>query len=296
MRFGAGLLALLLAPAASSAQTGAASGRASGLTLVVSRLLLLPSELCDVRYSPGTLDRAATAQEWLCELTNGAGRALNRATPIEALLLTREEWEQGGLECPYGLPCLLGPGALALPATGDPGTVELWTATLGALPPLPGVPLVGTVDEVASLAPADALASAVVARELVAAAGFVGEERSVIELLGHALFLEAARRGESGRGEAMSGFWAAMRGLPSSPEGTVAGGVAVGALRDELRRQAGLFAAAEGMVGRAHRFPGRRLWRLQEKAGGTLRAADLRAGWPEAFAALEAAAPPGPSR
>jgi hypothetical protein len=35
---------------------------------------------------------------------------------------------------------------------------------------------------------------------------------------------------------------------------------------------------------------------MQEKAGGTLRAADLRAEWPEAFAALDAggAATPAP--
>lgn len=290
-------LALLLAisialPIAATARAQAAAPRpaASGLAVVASRLLLLPAPGCDVRYSPGALDRAATAQEWLCELAAGAARAVRRATSLEVLLLTRDEWTEAGLPCAYGVPCRVIPGMLALPAAGDPGTVELWRDVLGALPALAGTPLVGSVEEVASLAPADAMASALAARELAAAVGFVVDEPWMNDVLAHLLFLDAARRGGTGRGEAMAGFWGAVSHLPAP--GTVqaaAGRSPEAALREELQRQAALFAVAEAIAGRTQRIPARQLWRLQEKAGGTLRAADLRAEWPDAFATLEPA-------
>ena len=299
MRAAAALPALalaLLVPAAARAQATVESAPASALAVVASRLLLLPAPGCDVRYTPGSLDRAATAQEWLCELAAGAARAVRRATPLEVLLLTRDEWTEARLPCAYGEPCRVAPGVLALPAAGDPGTVELWRAVLGALPALSGTPLVGSVDEVASLAPSDAMASALAARELAAAVGFVVDEPWMNDVLGHLLFLDAARRGGTGRGEAMAGFWQAVRDLPApaaavpAAAGRPPGETRPGeSLRGELQRQARLFALAQAIAGRAHRMPARQLWRLQEKAGGTLRAADLRAEWPEAFAALDAA-------
>lgn len=301
MRAAAALPALalaLLVPTAAGAQAAGEPPAASGLAVVASRLLLLPAPGCDVRYSPGSLDRAATAQEWLCELAAGAARAVRRATPLEVLLLTRDEWTEARLSCAYGVPCRVAPGVMALPAAGDPGTVELWRGVLGTLPALSGTPLVGSVEEVASLAPSDAMASALAARELAAAVGFVVDEAWMSDVLGHLLFLDAARRGGTGRGEAMAGFWRAVRDLPA-PAAAVpvaAGGSPGVSLREELQRQAALFAVAEAIAGRAHRIPARQLWRLQEKAGGTLRAADLRAEWPEALAALEpapgAAGPP----
>jgi len=288
----------LVVPAAARAQAAGAVPPASRLAVVASRLLLLPAPGCDVRYSPGSLDRAATAQEWLCELAAGAARAVRRATPLEVLLLTRDEWTEARLPCDYGVPCRVAPGVMALPAAGDPGTVELWRGVLGTLPKLSGTPLVGSVDEVASLAPSDAMASALAARELAAAVGFAVDEAWMSDVLGHLLFLDAARRGGTGRGEAMAGFWHAVRGLPAPSPAATAVPAAAGrppgvSLREELQRQARLFALAEAIAGRAHRIPARQLWRLQEKAGGTLRAADLRAEWAEAFAALEPGLDPG---
>jgi hypothetical protein len=300
------LVALLALGASSALRAQPAAGTAapSSLAVVRARLLLLPAAGCDVRYSPGSLDRAATVQEWLCELAAGAARSVRRATPLEVLLLAREEWGEAALPCVFGVPCVVGPGVLALPSAGDAGTVALWTDTLGALPVLSGTPFVGSVEEVASLAPADALAAALAARELAAAAGFVVEEPWLIELLGHALYLDATRRGGTGRGEAAAAFWSAAGALPPAAAGaaspgpppSIAGSLPsiagplpsiAGPLRVELRRQAALFAAAAELAGRARHLPGRQLWRLQEKGGGVLRAADLREQWPAAFAGLD---------
>ena len=281
-------------PAAGQGAAAGARGPAPGLAVVRSRLLLLPAAGCDVRYSPGSLDRGATAQEWLCELATGAARAVQRPTPLEALLLTRDEWAESGLPCAYGVPCPVAPGVLALPAAGDPGTVELWREVLGRLPAIAGTPLVGTVEEVASLAPADALASALAARDLALGAGFVVDEPWMIDLLGHLIFLDAARRGGNGRGEAMEGFWLAVRARgPQSPDAGPAAALP-SALRAALLRQAELFAVAQEIGGKHRRLPARQLRRMQERGGGTLREADLRAEWPEAFASLDAAGAAAP--
>jgi hypothetical protein len=278
----AGVLALAALPGAEPAAAGDPAA-------VRARLLLLPANGCDVRYTPGSLDRAATAQVWLCELAAGGARATRRPAPLQALVLTREEWTESGVPCAYGVPCVAAPGVLALPSAGDPGTVELWRAALGALPTLAGSPFVGTPEEVASLAPADAFASALAARELVAASGFAAEEPWVLDLLGHLLFLDAARRGGEGRDEALAGFWLAV--LRRGPQPSSA---AAGALPAELHRQATLFVAARAIAGTRGGLPAKRLRRLQEDAGGILRVADLRAEWPAALASLDELVATGP--
>lgn len=268
---GAGLLAAaLLAPLAAHGADPVPAG------LRVS-LLLLDGEGCRVRYSPGTLDRAAHVQDWVCELTAGGAR-LGGQSPLEVLVLDREDWQRAQLACAYGLPCATAGGAVALPAAGDASTVELWTAALGELPAVGGTPMLGTPEEAASLMPADALAIPMVARQQVTAAGFAAEEPWVLELLAHLLAVDAARKSERGAG--IAAFWARVRrraGEQSPP---------VGELAVEMARQARLFAAAEALAGSSRRLPARELRKLQARGGGQLRPADLQAEWPHAFRVL----------
>ena len=63
----------------------------------------------------------------------------------------------------------------------------------------------------------------------------------------------------------------------------------------ELQRQARLFLAAKAVLGSGGTLPLRRLRTMQDKGGGVLRAAAVRAAWSTALAGGEGAAsgPPG---
>jgi hypothetical protein len=235
-----------------------------------------------VRYVPGTLDRAAHVETWLRGLAFGAARRTRHPARLAALVLGREEWEQARLPCPYGVPCRAGVRVVAIPAAGDAGMVELWRGLLGALPTLGGMPLMGTAEEAASLAPADALAGAVAARDLVTAAGLGGDEPWVLDLLAQAVNLDAAEQERSGRAEDLASFWEAVRRRGGRGRVPPADPLAI-----ELQRQSRLFFAAQAMLGSEQRLPIRTLRKLQDKGGGVLRGADLRATWPSALGGIE---------
>ncbi len=252
---------------------------------LLAQLLLLADDACDVRYVPGTLDRAAHVETWLRGLATETAHRTRHPARLVGLVLGHEEWQQARLPCPYGIPCRAGTRVVALPAAGDATTVALWQGVLGALPPLSGTPLMGTAEEAASLAPADALALSVTARDLVTAAGFAGDEPWIVDLLAQAMSLDAAQQMGPGRAADVTGFWDTLH-RRDGPQGVATSDP----LALELRRQARLFFAAQALLGSEGRLPVRTLRKLQEKGGGVLRGADLRATWPAALGAL----PPKP--
>ena len=248
---------------------------------LVAQLLLLSDDACEVLYVPGTLDRAAHVETLLRGLAVGAARRTRHPARLVGVVLPREEWQQAKLPCVYGIPCRAGARVVVFPAAGDAGTVALWHGLLGALPRLAGMPLMGTAEEAASLAPADAVAGLLAARDLVVAAGLAGDEPWVTDVIAHATTLDAARQARSGRAEDLDGFWGTILqrygplGMePADPQAV------------ELRRQAKLFLAAHALLGSDGALPARRLRKLQEKGGGTIRGADFRAAWPVALGGL----------
>jgi hypothetical protein len=269
--------ALLLMSAVATAATAAPLPAEDVPPALRASLLVLGAEECEVRYAPGSLDRAAHVLEWLCELGSGGGLGSAGRVPLVALVMGRDEWQRSGLSCPYGLPCGLEPGAVALPAAGDAETVALWAAVLGDLPALAGTPLLGTSEEAASLAPADALAMPLLARQRVVAAGFAADEDWLLDLLAHVVFLDASRHG--GRGAPLAAFWERVRRRAD-------GQPAAAGLAGELARQSRLFASAQALAGSGRRLPVGDLRRMQKRAGGRLRLADLQAEWPHAFRVL----------
>lgn len=248
---------------------------------LLAQLLLLSDDASEVLYVPGTLDRAAHVELWLRSLAVGAARRTRHPARVVGVVLGRDEWQQARLPCPYGVPCRAGVRALALPAAGDAGTVALWQGLIGTLPQLGGTPLMGTADEAASLAPADAFASLIASRDLVTAAGFAGDEPWIVDLLAHAVSLDAAQQSRTGREADLDGFWAGVR-RRYGPQGIEP----ADALAAELRRQAKIYFAAQTLLGGEGKVPVRALHKLQEKGGGRLRAADLRAAWPNALSGL----------
>jgi hypothetical protein len=239
---------------------------------LLAELLLLADDACDVRYVPGSLDRAAHVEEWLRALTIGGVRRTGGGSRVVAVVLDRESWGQARLACPYGMPCFAGERVVALPAAGDAGTVALWRAQLGGLPVLDGVPFLGTPEEAASLWPADQVAASLAARSLLATSGLHADEEWVMDLLGHALALDAAHQAHVDL--PLVAFWHTLLERPAPSRDDAEG--------NELRRQARLFSAAESMLGGSHKLSVKSLRKMQEKAGGVLRAADVRAEWPNA--------------
>jgi hypothetical protein len=154
-------------------------------------LLLLHGRYCEVFYTPGTLDRAAALQQRLDVFVE----AVMGMVPKQAgLLIPRlrvldsERWQAAGIERPWGLPGEVGELEFAVPATGDPATVELARRlTGGVLPALPGEPLIGTADEAASLVVADAVLQAELGGAWARAAGIRGERPWIEGLVGHAV-------------------------------------------------------------------------------------------------------------
>jgi len=139
----------------------------------------------------------------------------------------------------------------------------------------------GTAEEAASLAPADALAGLLAARDLVVASELSGDEPWVTDVIAHALSLDAARQTHSGRAEDLDGFWGTIlqRYGPLGAQPTDPRAV-------ELYRQARLFLAANALLGSDGSLPARTLRKLRDKGGGTIRGADLRATWPVALGGL----------
>ena len=248
---------------------------------LLGQLLLLADDACDVRYVPGSLDRAAHVEEWLRTLALGAARRTGQPQRLVALVLDHDAWTQAHLPCPYGMPCVAGGRVVALPAAGDAATIALWTSLIGELPSLGGEPLVGTMQEAASLAPGDLIAVSMAARSLLVADGFEGEAPWVLDLLGHALALDAAHQARGGADQAMVAFWQMV--LQRTPG---RGGTGNEALAAELRRQGRLFTTADLLLGSDRHLPVRTLRKLQEKAGGVLRSGDLRREWPTAMQGL----------
>jgi hypothetical protein len=243
-------------------------------------LLMLPDPAAPVRYAPGSLDRASHAQDWLRELAATAATRTRRAVPLRAVVLPREDWEKLGTGQPYGLPLVSAAGVLALPAAGDPGTVALWRDAVAELPAIAGNPLLGTVEEAASVAAADFVAAPAAGRVLATAGGLAVEEPWLADLLGHMLALDAAYQERLGRADAMLAFW---RGIRRSGRARAA----TSPLAAELLRHAALAGAAEAILGSERRVPGKALRKMQERSGGVLREADLRAAWPRPFEVLD---------
>jgi hypothetical protein len=105
-----------------------------------------------VRYVPGALDRAVHVAQRLDLVIAELRHSLDVVFPLTAIVLSRDEWERKGLTRTYGLPQPLSHGSIAVPASGDAGTVRKWKTWLGTeLPELGGVPLSGTADDASSL-------------------------------------------------------------------------------------------------------------------------------------------------
>lgn len=243
------------------------------------RYLLLPmsGDRASVRYTPGALDRSANLQRRLELLTRYFERWGGEHVEVLVFVLGRTEWEQAGFNVTYGLPVRVGETALAVPAEGDPGTVELWQTLLdGRLPRIAGTPIRGTPEEAASLLVSDLLAQTLCAEILVDSTGLAGDAFWVRGVLTHLISWMMAERLGTDRPEDVVTLyeqflrWHAPRTLSVRDYGHDV------VLADWLYFQAQFLEGARAVYAKAGKESLKKMIKLKKKGGGTLASEDLR--------------------
>jgi hypothetical protein len=163
-------------------------------------LLLLRGPAVDVRYTPGSLDRAANLQLRL-ELISRIFENWAKPRPeLFLYVLERAEWQRAGYPVPYGLPVRVGKNRIAAPAIGDDATVKLWTGLLqGTLPDVPGTPILGTSEQAATMVLSDTLVQLQAAEVLIDELALAQDTPWLRGVLTHLVSLSVLEKLEPGR-------------------------------------------------------------------------------------------------
>ena len=152
-----------------------------------------------VRYVAGALDRSVNLQERFALLREDFNSWSKSNPPLVLYVMPRREWEAAELPAPYGLPSTIA-GGLALAATGDSETVELWRALLGRdLTPMEGAVFGGSPLEMASLGMTDLLGTVEGSRILVSGTLVYTDSYWLKELLAHIVATSELWKRESNR-------------------------------------------------------------------------------------------------
>ena len=229
-----------------------------------------------VRYTPGSLDRASHIQDRYSLLAVDFAKWGNRKLPLLVILLSRDDWQQLGVELPYGFPVRMANGSVLLAAWGDRGTVELWRHLLGdGLPLLEGTPLRGTPEEASSLLITDLLGLIEAARGLLGRAGFGAREPRLNDFMAHTLALSAILEHDRERLTVLDEIFRQLASAPSEIPGAEA------TLGGWLRFQADAYWAARQVATERGAAGARQLLKLARKNGGALSREDLRRRFPE---------------
>lgn len=185
----------------------------AGAQVNLPSLLNLHADLAPVRYSPGSLDRAAHVQARLEALARDYSRWGTQPYVLQGYVLAPEDWTAAGLRRPYGLPERSGPRGIAAPAWGDDHSVALWQKLLGGELPWAGdMPVRGTNEEAASLSLSDVVLQVESARFFVEGEHLVGDAPWIGDLVAHAVALQAFTSHEAARLDEIAGVWAHLAG------------------------------------------------------------------------------------
>ena len=177
-------------------------------------LLAYHGELVAIRYGAGALDRAVHVSRRLDLVIGEMQRSLDLALPLTAVVLSREEWERAALVRTYGLPQQVSAGSIAVPASGDSGTVRKWRTWLGTdLPDIGGVPLVGTADDASSLMLSDILLQVEVCELIFNRTPAALAETWILGLLSHLAAIGLWSDFEPQRMPEIEMVWSRMRGV-----------------------------------------------------------------------------------
>jgi len=239
-------------------------------------LLPLPGDYASMRYTPGSLDRAANLQRRLELASRTFERAVKRELELTVYLLSREEWGQSQFDVEYGLPVRVGRHSLAVPAFGDPGTVRLWSGLLaGALPQVTGQPMRGTPQEAATMILADLFCQLLTAEILVDDIGIAGDAYWVRGLMTHLASADASRRHEPRRLEDLDAMYGRLAvSNRSRPFAARDYGPELD-LNDWLWFQASLHRGARILLTKEGKGALKKMKKMAKRDGGTLRGETL---------------------
>ncbi len=276
------LAAALGVPAAAGAQPpppgspGAAAPTERGL------LLDLRGRGANVRYSPGSLERAARVQETYGLLATQIAPWTKNKEALLVYLLSREDWQSAGVALPFGFFARLPVHGLAIPAWGDPGTVGLWRGLLGsALPEVEGEPMRGSAEEASSVRLADLLADVEAVRLLLERAGIGADQVWAGELMAHSVAYSVLWKHRPARLAAAERLYATVlardRALPAPSLADYRTGLS---MEDWLRFQARFSRGARRLAEAEGLGAGKAVVKLARKNGGRLSGAALVARWP----------------
>jgi len=230
-------------------------------------LMELPGQRVDVRYAGGSLDRAANLQRRFELMLEAASRWTNTALQLQLVVVDRDDWGSVvGRAIPYGVPTIDHDGSVVVAAQGDQETIALWHGALGlSLPRVQGMPLIGTREEVASLAIGDLLAQLDVARVVLDEAQLRGATPQIEGLLVMATAWNAWGRFEPDR---LNEIGAILTQLASAPG-------AAGPAYSSFVAAARMLPAARQLLEASGHRPLRRLAKLAESGEGTVTACAL---------------------
>jgi hypothetical protein len=271
------LAGLLITGCASAPPLSAMPSSDAAGELSVSGLLLLPGRTATVRYSPGSLDRAARVQERLELLAADWTKWCKRDIALGAYVLDRDEWGRAGITQTYGLPLRLGSTWMVVPGEGDDRTVTLWEGLVGGgLPAAEGMPMRGTPAEASSLGMADLLAQHQLAVGFVEMTGLTNGSVWLRDLLAHVVAGASFLRWEPARiGEVDALYQRAAAATPAPPLGATA--VPEQPVGPWLAAQARLYGAAQVVLAKDGDDAVKHLIKMRKKKGAPLELADLEA-------------------
>lgn len=240
-------------------------------------LLPLTGDRASFRYVPGALDRSANLQHRLELLTRYFERWNGKRVDVKVFVLARQEWEQAGFTVAYGLPVRVGETALAVPAEGDPGTVELWRALLGGpLPVVAGMPIRGTPEEAASLLLSDLVAQILCAEILVDSTGLSGDAFWVRGVVTQILSWMMAQRVGTDRPDDVAALFGRFLRWHEPHSVAVRDYSHEIGLTDWLYFQAQFLRGAQAVYAKAGKESLQKVAKLKKKGHGTVRGEDLR--------------------
>jgi hypothetical protein len=244
-------------------------------------LLRLAGDATEVRYTPGSLDRAANVQTRL-EVTARTYRKWVKVDidPV-VFVLSRRGWQEAGYPEAFGLPVRVGDHGLAVPALGDPETIALWSELLdGKLPVVEGFLFRGTPQEAATMVLADVLVQRAAGELLIDGLGIEFEEAWVRELAVHIATQAAVARIEPGRVPALDALYHSMSSLHTRGTQSARDFGPGLELADWLWFQAQFHRGARRVLGEADAKDAVRALRgLAKKSGGRLTIEQLLRKW-----------------
>lgn len=183
------LIAVILYPGVSSGWEAAATEERGSKPLI--NLLALPSDWVEMRFTPGSLDRAARLQGRLEDLIRHVSAwSKGPPQPLEVLVVSPDEWAALQIEHPFGFPVKKDKDSWYAPAWGTEGSVQLWKGLAGSeVEGIGQFQVRGNPKEIASLALADLVLEIEICRSFMSSRAVAGGAEGVWlnDLLGHVL-------------------------------------------------------------------------------------------------------------